>query len=103
VGFGQSGQARQRTPGRVYGNPDGPGPAQMTTAISRPDHALESSGSLTGHILAHGRSELGAPKHTVAKVATVLVVILVVLAGLGLAVVFGIGDTFNKLFEGLIN
>jgi hypothetical protein len=93
----------QRPHGRVYGNPDGPGPAQMTTALSRGGHPLENSGSLTGHILSQGQVDRPAPKRNVAKVAIVLVVILVVLAGVGAAVVFGVGDSFNKLFEGLIN
>jgi hypothetical protein len=87
----------------VYGNPDGPGPAQITTSLNRGDHRLESSGSLTGHILAQGRADRGAPKNGVVKVATVLVVILAVLAAVGAAVVFGIGDAFNKLFEGFVN
>lgn len=95
----------QRPSGRLYGNPDGAGPAQMTTAIPG-NHPLEASGSLTGsltgHIIRQGRPDAPTPKRNIAKVGIVLVVGLVVLAAIGLLVVLTIGDSFNSIFDGLI-
>jgi hypothetical protein len=93
----------QRPAGRLYGNPEGPPPAEMTTSLSGGRHSpLEVSGSLTGHIIAQGRPDRPAPRRNIAKVAAVLVVILVILAAVSALVIFGVGDWFNDLFEGLI-
>jgi hypothetical protein len=77
----------------------------MTTALpnsSGSPHGLEVSGSLTGHIMRQGRPDGPAPKRNIAKVGIVLVVGLVVLAAIGALVVLGVGDTFNSIFDGLI-
>jgi hypothetical protein len=99
----------QRPSGRLYGNPDGQGPPQMTTAIPG-GHPLEATGSftgsltgsLTGHIIRQGRPDAPAPKRNIAKVGIVLVVGLAVLTAIGLLVIFAIGDSFNTIFDGLI-
>ena len=58
---------------------------------------------MTGHIMAQGQPDRPAPKRNIAKVAAVLVIILVILGGISALVVLGVGDWFNQLFEGLIS
>jgi len=93
--------AQGQRSGRLYGKPDGTAPAQMTTALTS-GNSLETSGSLTGHILSQGRGEAPAPRRNVAKVGLVLAVGLGILVGVGVLVVLFIGDSFTNVFGGLL-
>jgi hypothetical protein len=96
-GDGSPGQSRQ---GTVYGGAGYSDLGQMTVAAV--PNPVETSGSLTGHILAQGWADAPTSKGSTTKV------IVVLLAGLGLLVLIGLlvavtaGDLFNKLFGGLL-
>ena len=67
------------------------------------DPAVENSGSLTGHILAQGWTDV--PEREERRTARV---VLVMAIGLGVVVVVGIlvalvvGNVFNSIFDGMI-
>lgn len=84
--------AQGQRPGRLYGQSDEP-PAQMTTAY--PAATLDNSGSLTGHILAQGRSEPAPAKRSYAKVGLFLAVGLGVLIGIGVLVVLFVSNSIT--------
>lgn len=130
-GAPQSQFAPSRPGGTVYGNDPGPssappldsgnpygagtpglrnvgGPAnnqhyypnQQQPAYPAPN-PVETSGSLTGHILSQGRADTPAPNNRTAKVVIILVVVLVVMVGLGLLAATLFGDMINDLLGGL--
>lgn len=74
----------------------------MTMAIAG-NSPLESSGSLTGHILSQGRSDGPAPASNTAKVLLVMALVLGILVAVGVLVVLATGDTFSNLFDGFLN
>jgi hypothetical protein len=84
----------QRPQGTVYGGSAGAGslPAPM-----------ENSGSLTGHILSQGTADLPPPKSRTAKVLLIILGILVVLVGGGLAVAYYFQDFITGLFNDFTN
>jgi len=74
---------------------------RTTSPPSRRD--VESTGSLTGHILAQGWSDETAPTHsTTARLILALLVGLGVLVTIGLLVIAGVGGVFGTLFGGLL-
>jgi hypothetical protein len=84
----------------VYGGADYSDLGQMTVAAV--PSAVETSGSLTGHILAQGWADAPTSKGSTTKVIVALLVGLGVLVLIGLIVAFTAGDLFNKLFGGLL-
>jgi hypothetical protein len=74
--------------------PDPPGRFQPA------DH-LENSGSLTGHILAHGAADR-PPKSPTAKVITAMIIVLVVLVAIGLLGATVARDTISAMLHNLI-
>ncbi len=64
---------------------------------------METSGSLTGHILSQGNEDAPAPKSRTAKVILIIVIILVVLVGGGLAVAYFFQDYITELFNNFTN
>ncbi|GAA2705067.1 hypothetical protein [Micromonospora olivasterospora] len=83
----------------AYGT-DGPG---FATVALPPGGSLETSGSLTGHILAQGWSDSPTPRSSTRKVVIVLVASLAVLVAIGLLVVLLAGDAMNGLMGGLLD
>lgn len=63
---------------------------------------LEHSGSLTGHILAQGRSDAPTPKTRTAKVVVIMAAVLVFLVGMGLFVATIASDAVSELFGGML-
>jgi hypothetical protein len=63
---------------------------------------LESSGSLTGHILSQGRSDEPTPKANTAKVFLVMTLVLGILVAVGALVVLATGDRFTDLFDSIL-
>ncbi|MGW0432504.1 hypothetical protein ACWDV4_08150 [Micromonospora sp. NPDC003197] len=92
---------RQATPGRVYGSPDGPGPAEMTMALPFRDPS-ETSGSLTGHILAQGWADTPDSVGSNAKVMIMLLVGLGVVVIIGLVLAITAGDAISSVFNGIL-
>jgi hypothetical protein len=74
-------------------------PGQQAPAFPAPN-PLESSGSLTGHILGHGRADTPPPKSRTAKVIIILAVVLVIMVGLGFLAATFFGDMINDLLGG---
>jgi hypothetical protein len=84
-------------PGTVYsGGKDVP---EMTTAMPA---GLETSGSLTGHILAQGQHDAPRTGWRTGRVVLIMVVVLLVLVGAGWGVAVLAGDAVTDLFNGLI-
>jgi len=92
--YGQWARA-QRPQGTVYG-----GNAPLPPALPR---SLDSSGSLTGHILARGAPDVLPPKSRTARVIVILGVALgtVVVASFVIAIFFR--DTITQLFNGFFS
>ena len=74
----------------------------MTMALPE-SHPLETSGSLTGHILAQGRADATPAPRNSAKVWITLGVGFAILVGVGVLVVLLVGDAFSTMFDGLID
>ena len=87
--------AQGQRAGRLYGQSDEP--AQMTTAY--PAATLENSGSLTGHILAQGRTETTQARRSYAKVGLFLAVGLGVLIGIGVLVVLFVSNSITGFLD----
>lgn len=68
---------------------------------SRLTNSLESSGSLTGHILAQGRSDTPTPPSRTAKVVIIMLLVIVLLVVVGAAIAVIAGDTVTEFFDGL--
>jgi hypothetical protein len=91
---------QQRGPGTVYGRTGGYPAIDMTMPVSAP---LESSGSLTGHILAQGWTDTpAARKRGNLRVAVIMLVVLTAMIGVSLLVLFMAGDAMTKMFSGLL-
>jgi hypothetical protein len=71
-------------------------------ATYHPGSPLESSGSLTGHILAQGRTDGPTPKRSTAKVLIVMALVLVLLVAIGLLGATVARDTINDLLGGIL-
>jgi hypothetical protein len=71
----------------------------MTTALPP---GLETSGSLTGHILAQGEVDAPRTKWRTGTVVLILFVVLLVLVAAGWAVAIVAGDAVTDFFNGLI-
>lgn len=91
---------QQRTAGTVYGRTGGYPAIDMTMPISSP---MESSGSLTGHILAQGWNDTPATtSRSNFKVALVMLVVLSAMIGVSLLFLFTAGDAMTEMFSGLL-
>jgi hypothetical protein len=84
----------QRT-GRLYGQQEEP---EFVTG-GYPAATLENSGSLTGHILAQGRTDGIPVKRGYAKVGLFLAVGLGVLVGIGVLVVLFVSNSITGLLD----
>ena len=62
---------------------------------------MESSGSLTGHILSRGRADTPTPKSRTARVIIIMVVVLAVVVGLGFLAATVFNDFLSNLLGGL--
>jgi hypothetical protein len=100
----------QSTPGlRDVGGPLGPGPGNPSQAYYPGQRSptfpapspLESSGSLTGHILSRGRADTPTPKSRTARVVIIMVVVLAVVVGLGFLGATVFNDFLSNLLGGL--
>ncbi|GAA0921803.1 hypothetical protein [Virgisporangium aurantiacum] len=93
------------TPGlRNVGGPasnQGYYPNQQQPAFQAPN-PVESSGSLTGHILGQGRADTPTPKSRTAKVVIILAVVLVVMVLLGLLAATLFNDMISDLLGGAL-
>jgi hypothetical protein len=85
----------QRPAGTTY---SGLGAGQMTTMMGG-GSPLESSGSLTGHILAQGYADRPTPKSRTAKVLVIGLVLLGVLVVAGLLAATVASDAVKDLFD----
>jgi hypothetical protein len=102
AGFGDWARG-QRPQGTVYGGPEkDPAPEKPAEPVTGTGQ-LESSGSLTGHILSQGNEDAPAPKSRTAKVIIIILVILLVLAAAGGAVAYFFQGFFSDLFGGFVN
>jgi hypothetical protein len=100
----------ESTPGlRNVGGPVGTGagnpsqayyPGQQAPHFPAPN-PLESSGSLTGHILSRGRADTPTPKSRTARVVIIMVVVLAVVVGLGFLAATVFNDFLSNLLGGL--
>ncbi|HET8681810.1 MAG TPA: hypothetical protein VFM54_08040 [Micromonosporaceae bacterium] len=70
----------------------------MTSRLANP---LESSGSLTGHILAQGTADGPTPPSRTAKVVLIMLLVMVLLVAVGAAVAVIAGDTVTRFFDGI--
>lgn len=92
----------QRPQGTTYGGQGGTGVGQLTMAFGGGAGPLETSGSLTGHILSQGSADRPTPKTRTARV------ILIGLVLLGVLVLFGVfaatiaNDFLSGIFDSLI-
>jgi hypothetical protein len=75
----------------------------MTMSVAGNTSPLENSGSLTGQILSHGRSDGPAPATNTAKVFLIMFLVLGILVAVGALVVLAAGDTFSNLFDTVLN
>ena len=109
-GYGQGGTyGGQRAPGGMYGGPgtsvgDRPGGYSGTPDYGTFSGPLETSGSLTGHILSQGNPDQDGPRPTTTKVMIWMLVVLgiLVISGLTLAIVAGdsLTSLLGSLFKG---
>jgi hypothetical protein len=76
-------------------------PNQQQPAFQTPN-PVESSGSLTGHILGQGRADTPTPRSRTAKVVIILVVVLVVMVLLGLLAATLFNDMISDLLDGAL-
>jgi hypothetical protein len=76
-------------------------PNQQQPPAYPPPNPVETSGSLTGHILGQGRADTPPPGNRTAKVVIILAVVLVVMVGLGLLAATLFGDMISDLLGGL--
>jgi hypothetical protein len=91
---------QQRTHGTVYGGASGQSAIDMTMPVSSP---MESSGSLTGHILAQGWTDTPAARNRGnVKVAVVMLIVLTAMIGVSLLFLFTAGDAMTKMLTGLL-
>jgi hypothetical protein len=74
----------------------------MTMAFP-PGNPVETSGSLTGHILAQGTVDGPTPRSNTTKVLVVGAVLLAVLVLIGLAAATVAGDAVTELFNGILD
>jgi hypothetical protein len=88
----------QRPIGTTY---SGQGAGQMTMMVGG-GNPLESSGSLTGHILAQGEADRPTPKSRTAKVIVIGAVLLGVLVVAGLLAATFASDTVKDIFDSLM-
>jgi hypothetical protein len=96
---GPRGGPARRPAGTVYGRGAAlPGP--VTTSPSA--GPVETSGSLTGHILAQGAADRPTPKSRTAKVVLIMLVVLAILVALGLLGATVARDTISALLNRLI-
>lgn len=79
--------------GTVYGNGEGAG----FTTIAIPANAVETSGSLTGHILAQGWSDTPSERSRNTRVVIVLAAALGLLVAISVMVVLLAGDALDGL------
>ncbi|MEU4553933.1 hypothetical protein [Micromonospora violae] len=85
--------------GTVYGNGEGAG----FTTIAIPANAVETSGSLTGHILAQGWSDTPAERSSNARVMIVLAAALGLLVAISVVVVLLAGDALDGLVGSVLS
>lgn len=86
----------------MYGGASLPGAADVTTALP-PRHLVESSGSLTGHILAQGWTEPPQrDQRNTTKVVLIMVAVLVSVVILSVLIAISAGEAFDGLFDGLL-
>jgi len=85
--------------GTVYGNGEGAG----FTTIAIPANAVETSGSLTGHILAQGWADTPAERSGNARVLIVLAAALGLLVAISVMVVLLAGDALDGLVGSVLN
>ena len=99
-----SGRRAQPAPvrGRTYGGSAPLGAGQLTVALPESD-PLENSGSLTGHILAHGRADRPEPRSSTTKVLAIGLVLLFLLVAVGLLAATAAGDAVSGLFGGFVD
>jgi hypothetical protein len=64
---------------------------------------VETSGSLTGHILGQGRPDTPTPKSRTTKVIIILAVVLVVMVALGLLAATLFNDMISDLLGGALD
>lgn len=67
-----------------------------------PGHALENSGSLTGHILSQGRADEPTPKSNTGKILLFGLLMLGLLILIGLVAATVAGDLVSDLFGGIL-
>jgi hypothetical protein len=89
----------QRPPGTVYGGPGQRG-HHPAAAVPGPS-TLENSGSLTGHILAHGTPDVAEQKSRT-KVIVIMAVIAASLIAVGLVASGFLGESVRAVFGGLL-
>jgi hypothetical protein len=75
-------------------------PAQQAPNFPAPN-PLDSSGSLTGHILSAGRADAPTPKSRTARVIIIMVVVLAVMVVLGFLAATVFNDFLTNLFSGI--
>ncbi|GAB2928516.1 hypothetical protein GCM10027280_14960 [Micromonospora polyrhachis] len=85
----------------MYGSPDGSAPAEMTVALPLRDPS-ETTGSLTGHILAQGWADTPDSAGSTAKVMIMLLVGLGIVVVIGLVLAITAGDAISSVFNGIL-
>jgi len=92
----------QRPKGTTYGGQGGVGIGQMTMTLGG-GSSLETSGSLTGHILSQGHADAPSHKTHTAKVIVVGLILLGLLVVGGLIAATAAGDALTDIFNGFLN
>jgi hypothetical protein len=92
---------QQRAEGTLYGPTGGYPTIDSTMPIQT--NPVESSGSLTGHILAQGWADTPHARNTSnTKVIVAMALVLCALVGISLLFVFTAGQAFTEMFSGLL-
>jgi hypothetical protein len=89
----------QRAPGTVYGGPGPHGSATRAPAVAA--GSPETSGSLTGHILAQGQADVARPTNSTARSIMRAALVIAALAAIGLLCAALAGGSVGALVEGL--
>lgn len=90
----------QRGHGTLYGGPGAESPIDMTMPVTM--NSVETSGSLTGHILAQGWDQgPDTNRRSNVKVGIAMLVVLLLLVGVSLLFLYTAGNAFTNMIHGV--
>jgi hypothetical protein len=88
----------QRGHGTVYGGPGAGSPIDMTMPVTM--NSIETSGSLTGHILAQGWDQgSDTSRRSNLKIGIAMLLVLLALVGVSLLFLLTAGNAFSNMIH----